>query len=187
LHDMLDTRLGRELRERVPKTVPDFARQRRELLQSVHLALVEHIAGKSVEEQLAKLFQETSARLRVPAGVAAVGGIAALIAAMSSAAVADVTGVIAATAAITGTLLAFRQRRKILRTYETQMEAKCSELVQAVEQQLNRAIELFYGEITTAFQPLAAFCVAQRRIYEPILQRADELKVAFDRLAAELS
>jgi GTPase Era involved in 16S rRNA processing len=186
LHDMLDTRLGRELREQVPKTVPDFARQRRELLQSVHLALVEHIAGKSVEEQLTQLFQETSARLRVPAGVAAVGGIAALIAAMSSAAVADVTGILAATAAVTGTFLAFNQRRKILRTYETQMEIKCSELVKAVEEQLNRAIELFYGEITIAFQPLAAFCVAQRRIYEPILQRADELKIALDRVAAEL-
>ena len=111
---------------------------------------------------------------------------AALIAAMSSAAVADVTGLLAATAAITGTFLAFNQRRKILRTYETQMEAKCSELIQAVEQQLNRAIELFYGEITTAFQPLAAFCVAQRRIYEPVLQRADELKIVFERLAAEL-
>jgi GTPase SAR1 family protein len=187
LHDMLETRLGRELREQVPKTLPDFARQRRELLQSVHLALVEHIAGKSTEEQLTQLFQETSARLRMPAGVAVAGGIAALIAAMSSAAVADVTGILAASAAITGTFLAFRQRKKILRTYATQMEGKCSELTQAVEQQLNRAIELFYVDLTAAFQPLAAFCVAQRRLYEPLLRRGEEVQLKFEAVAARLN
>jgi GTPase SAR1 family protein len=187
LHDMLETRLGRELRDQVPKTLPDFARQRRELLQSVHLALVEHIAGKSTEEQLAQLFQETSARLRMPAGVAVAGGIAALIAAMSSAAVADVTGILAASAAITGTFLALMQRKKILRAYGTQMEGKCSELTQAVEQQLNRAIELFYVDLTAAFQPLAAFCVAQRRLYEPLLRRGEEVQLKFEAVAARLN
>jgi len=92
-----------------------FARQRRELLQSIQLTLSERVSGKTVEEQLAQLFRETSARLRVPAGVAAAGGIAAVIAAMTSAAVADVTGVLAASAAIIGTIVALSQRRKILR------------------------------------------------------------------------
>ena len=49
LHDMLDTLLEKELRSQVPKTIPDFARQRRELLQAVHLALLERVSGKSVE------------------------------------------------------------------------------------------------------------------------------------------
>jgi GTPase Era involved in 16S rRNA processing len=187
LHDILDTRLGDELRTQLPKTVPDFARQRRELLQSIHLTLIEHIAGKSVEEQLAQLFRETSARLRLPAGIAVAGGIAALIAAMSSAAVADVTGVLAASAAIAGTFLAFGQRRKILRTYEAQMETKCSELIRAVEQQLNRAIDLFYNEILTAFRPLAAFCVAQKQVYDPLLRRGDEIQSKLDALATRVS
>jgi ethanolamine utilization protein EutP (predicted NTPase) len=187
LHDMLDTLLARELRTQVPKTIPDFVRQRREILQSVRLALIERVAGKSVEEQLAQLFHETSARLRVPAGVAAAGGIVALIAAMSSAAVADVTGLLAASALVAGTIVAFAQRKKILRAYAQQMEAKCSELVQTVEKELTRAIELFYGEISLAFQPLAAFCVAQRRMHEPMLERADELQRKLDALASRLS
>src|SRR5205809_7576274 len=99
---MLDTLLEKELRSQVPKTIPDFARQRRELLQAVHLALVERVSGKSMEDQLAKLFEETSNRLRVPAGVAAAGGIIALIAALSSASIADVTGILAASAAVIG-------------------------------------------------------------------------------------
>jgi hypothetical protein len=170
----------------VPKTIPDFARQRRELLQSVHLALVERVSGKSVEEQLAKLFEETSARLRVPAGVAAAGGIVALIAAMSSAALADVTGILAASAAVVGTIVALRQRKKILSAYETQMQAKCVELVQTIEQQLARAVDLFYAEVTAAFQPLQAFCIAQRRQYEPSLERTEELRKIFEALAARL-
>lgn len=186
VHDLLETRLGGELRDQLPKTPPDFARQRRELLQAVRLALVEHVAGKSVEEHLAKLFAETSARLRLPAGVAAVGGIATVIAAMMSAAVADVTGVLAASAAVAGTFVALTQRKKILRTYETQMDAKCAELVRAVEDQLKRAIDIFYKEIVVAFEPLAAFCVAQRRIYQPLLERAEELRSRFDGLVSRL-
>jgi hypothetical protein len=101
--------------------------------------------------------------------------------------VADVTGILAASAAITGTFLAFRQRKKILRTYGAQMEGKCSELTQAVEQQLNRAIELFYVDLTAAFQPLAAFCVAQRRLYEPLLRRSEEVQLKFEAVAARLN
>jgi hypothetical protein len=187
LHDMLDTLLEKELRTQVPKTIPDFARQRRELLQAVHLALVERVSSKSVEELLVQLFAETSARLRLPAGVAAAGGIVALIAAMSSAAVADVTGLVAAGAVVASAMVALTQRKKILRAYQTQMETKCVELTQAIEQQLNRAIELFYNEVATAFHPLEAFCIAQRRDIEPVLQRAEELGRNMDALASRLA
>ena len=187
LHDMIDQQLARDLKTQVPRALPDFARQRRELLQSIQLTLSERVSGKTVEEQLAQLFRETSARLRVPASVAAAGGIVAVIAAMTSAAVADVTGVLAASAAVIATIVAFSQRRKILRTYEQQMEARHSELMQAIEQQLNHAIDLFYKEVSTAFQPLSAFCVAQRRTCEPFLYRAEDLQRSFVGLASRLS
>lgn len=183
LRDMIEAHLAGELQAQVPKTAPDFARQRRELIQSIQLALVERVSGKNVEEQLAKLFHETSARLRVPAGVAAAGGIATAIAAMMSAAVADVTGVLAATAAVTGTIMAITQRKKILNAYQTQMASNCSELVKSIEQQLAHAIELFYKEVSTAFQPLTAFCAAQRQTFEPLLRRTEEIQKTFEKIA----
>lgn len=186
LRDMIDTHLASELHAQVPKTMPDFVRQRRELLQSIQLALAERASGRAVEEQLAKLFRETSARLRLPAGVAAVGGIAALIAALSSAAVADVTGILAASAAVIGTIVALRQRKKILNSYQQQMTSKCSELLHAIEQQLSHAIELFYQEVSVAFQPLAAFCVMQRQTCEPLLRRTETLQETFDKLTTRL-
>jgi hypothetical protein len=153
----------------------------------VHLALVERVSGKSIEEELRQLFRETSARLRVPAGLAAAGGVITVIAALSSAAVADVTGVLALSAAVAGTVVAVSQRKKILKAYETQMEIKCGELVQAIEQQMARAIDLFYAEVATAFHPLQAFCMAQRRQFEPLLQRTEELRRTFDALTSRIN
>ncbi|MFL6594221.1 MAG: dynamin family protein, partial [Chthoniobacterales bacterium] len=156
LQDTIEAQFASEGKTHFGKTIPDFARQRRELLQSIELTLVERIAGKGVEEQLAKMFSESAAWLRVPAGVVAAGGIATILAAMISASVADVTGIIAASAAALGTVFAFTQRRKILKTYEAEMETKRAELTRAIEQQMEHAIDLFYKEISTAFEPLAA-------------------------------
>ncbi len=187
LSDMLQTLFERDLREQLPRNIPDFARQRRELLQSVQLTLMERASGKMIEEKLTQLFQETSARLRIPAGVAAAGGLIAVITAMSSAAVADVTGVLAASAFIAGTFVAISQRKKILASYDTQMRAKCSELVNGIERQLSAALELFYAEIASAFHPVQAFCVAKRKQFEAPQKQAEELKKEFESLGARIS
>ena len=176
LQDTIEAQFASEGKTRVTKTVPDFARQRRELLQSVELTLVERIAGKGVEEQLTRIFAESATWVRVPAGVAAAGGLATILAAMIHASVVDVTGVIAGSALVVGTFFALGQRRKILAAYQKEMDAKRTELTAAIEQQMEQAIELFYREIATAFEPLAAFCVTERQRYEPLLSRVEELK-----------
>ena len=109
-----------------------------------------------------------------------------LIAAMSSAAVADVTGIVAISAAAAGTFVAFGRRRKILAEYHRQMETKREELVAAIEQQLRHAIDLFYAEIGSVFQPLRAFCAAERKRYDPILGRVREIEKTFAELSVEL-
>ena len=119
-------------------------------------------------------------------GVAAAGGIITVIVAMTSASVADVTGVLAASAAVIGTIVAFTQRRKILSAYDKAMETKREELIQAIEQQMKHAIDLFYKDIAVAFEPLAAFCTAERKRCEPLLQQADGLKDLFGGLSRRL-
>ncbi|CAN5618258.1 dynamin family protein [soil metagenome] len=178
LHDMLELQFASDTKNRFA-AIPDFAQQRRELLQSVQLTLVERIAGKGVEERLARMFAESAAWLRIPAGVAAAGGIATVLAAMISASVADVTGIVATSALALGTFFAFAQRRKVLDAYHKEMDAKRIELSRAIEGQMEHAIDLFYNEVATAFQPLALFCETERKRYEPLLQRIDELSRAF--------
>jgi GTPase SAR1 family protein len=186
LSDMLQTLFERDLREQLPRNIPDFARQRRELIQSVQLTLMERASGKMIEEKLTQLFEETSTRLRVPAGVAAAGGLVAVITAMSSAAVADVTGVLAASALIAGTFVAISQRKKILAAYDAQMKEKCSELVKGIERQLAGAVELFYAEIASAFHPVQAFCAAKRKQFEAPQKQAEELKKEFESLGTRI-
>jgi hypothetical protein len=187
LHDMIDQQLASASHAQIPQRIPDFARQRRELLQAIQLAVVERIAGKSIEEQLTQIFHETSNRLRLLAGVATTAGIVALIAAMESASVAAaLTGLLAAAAAVIGIIVAFMRRQKIQRAYRQQVESKRSELVSAIGQQFAHAIDQFYKEVSTDSQPLASFCLAQRRIYEPLLKRVGELQRTFDGLKSRL-
>ena len=186
LQDMIETKFDSGGKDRMSRAMPDFARQRRDLLQSIQLTLVERIAGKGVEEELARMFRETATWIRLPAGVAAAGGIVTVIVAMSSAAAADVTGVLAASAAIIGAVVAFTQRRKILATYGFEMETKRLELIRAIEEQMNHAIALFYQEISVAFAPLAAFCTVERKRYEPLVEKAEKLKETLAGLRARL-
>ena len=184
LQDTMESEFKGDARIQLSQTIPDFARQRRELLQSIELTLVERVAGRGMEAQLERMFRETATWLRVPAGVAAAGGIVTVIAAMSSAAVADVTGIVAASAFVAGTLVAFGRRRKILSEYHRQMELKREELVAAIEQQLHHATDLFYGGV---FQPLRAFCASERKRYDPLLNRVREIEKTFAELSGELS
>ena len=187
LQDTIEAQFAANVKSRVAKTVPDFARQRRELLQSIQLTLVERATSKGSDEYLADMLQETGIWLRFPAGVAAGGAIVALIAAMSSAAVADVTGILAASAAAVGTAFVFGRRRKILNAYRAQLEEKRSTLLRAIEEKLLSAIELFYHEIVIAFQPLETFCLAQRKTYEPLLERIEMLRKKFAGLKSQLA
>lgn len=187
LLDTIESQFKGDSRLTFGQTIPDFARHRRELLQGIELTLVERIAGRDMEAQLERMFRETTTWLRLPAGVAAAGGIAAIIAALSSAAVADVTGIVAASAAVIGSLVAFGRRRKILSEYHRQMGTKREELVAAIDQQLRHGIALFYTEIGSVFQPLRAFCAAERRRYDPLLDRVRELEKTLAQLAAEMA
>ena len=187
LQDTMENQFKGDPRVQLNQTIPDFARQRRELLQSIELTLVERIAGRGMEAQLERMFRETTNWLRVPAGVAAAGGIVTLVAAMSSAAVADITGIVAASAVVVGTFVAFGRRRKILSEYHRQMDAKRGELVAAIEQQLQHAIDLFYTEIGSVFSPLRAFCAAERRRFDPLLSRVREVEKTLAVLSAEIA
>src|SRR5205823_4383538 len=55
LQDMIDTYFGGGAKSQAPRTPPDFARQRRELLQSIQLTLAERSGGNAIEEQTGEI------------------------------------------------------------------------------------------------------------------------------------
>jgi hypothetical protein len=118
--------------------------------------------------------------------VAAAGGIATVIAALTHTALLDVTGTVAGLAALTGTLYAVWRRRKILRQYRDQMNEKRRDLTRAVESQLNHAIEAFYHEVGLTFSPLESFCESESKRQLPLRERIEVLDQALGALKSQL-
>jgi GTPase SAR1 family protein len=175
LQDKVNVQFGSETKKQVRAAVPGFLTQRQEILQRLQLTLVEQMSDARIKEQLQALFGETARWLRVPTGMAAAGGIATVIAALTHTALLDFTGTVAGLAALTGTLYAVWRRRKILREYRDQMDQKRGDLTRAVETQLNHAIEAFYHEVGLTFSPLESFCDSESKRHAPFKDRLDKL------------
>jgi tRNA U34 5-carboxymethylaminomethyl modifying GTPase MnmE/TrmE len=184
LHEELQRHFSGETRAAL--SLPDFARQREELLRRLELTLLEHGTGEKVDQQLGKLFEETAQWLRVPAGVAAAGGLATLVAVLAHVAVVDVTGSIAGAAALLGTVVAVFKRQQILAEFRRQMHEKRETVLAGISDHLRHSLERFYQDLAGTFQPLKTFCETQRRLYAPMISRLDQIETALARSSVEL-
>src|ERR1700733_7133665 len=175
LQDKVNVQFGSETKKQVRAVMPGFLAQRQEVLQRLQLTLLEQMSDAKIKEQLQSLFGETTRWLRVPTSVAAAGGIATVIAALTHTALLDVTGTVAGLAALTGTLYAVWRRRKILRQYREQMNEKRRDLTRAVESQLIHAIDAFYHEVGLTFSPLESFWESESKSNAPLRDRIESL------------
>lgn len=184
VHETLQKSFATEFRS--PAGAPGFLKERNELLQRIELTLLERMSNREAQQEMSRLFAETAAWLRVPAGVAAVGGIATIAAALAHLAIVDVTGTIAGVAAVFGTTVALIKRNKIIAQFQKEMANRREEVLAPIEDQLRHAIEMFYRELKTVFEPLQNFCSTQRQVYEPMLVRIKQLEETFGKCAADL-
>jgi small GTP-binding protein len=187
LQDKVNIQFGSESKKQVRAVMPGFLTQRQEVLQKLQLTLLEQMSDDKIKEQLQSLFGETARWLRVPTSVAAAGGIATVIAALTHTALLDVTGTVAGVAALTGTLYAVWRRKKILRQYRDQMNEKRRDLARAVESQLNHAIEAFYQEVGMTFSPLENFCDSEFKRHAPLRERIESLDLSFGSIKSQLA
>jgi GTPase SAR1 family protein len=186
LQDKVNAHFDSDTRKQVRSAVPGFVNQRGVILQKLQLTLLEQMSDAKIKQQLQEWFGETARWLRVPAGVAAAGGIFTIIAALAHAAILDVTGTVAGLAAFTGTVYAVFRRRHILREYRLRMDEKRRELAGAVESQLRHAITAFYHEVSQTFAPLESFCQAETQRHLPLQERAMEIEKSFLEIKSQL-
>lgn len=186
LQDKVSVQFASETKKQVRAVMPGFITQRQEVLQRLQLTLLEQMSDDKIKEQLQSLFGETARWLRVPTSVAAAGGIATIIAALTHTALLDVTGTVAGVAALTGTLYAVWRRRKILRQYRDQMNDKRRDLTRAVETQLHHAIDAFYQEVGLTFSPLESFCETEAKRHAPLREQINSLDKAIGAIKAQL-
>ena len=184
MHDLLENQLSTNLQKEARQSSPDFTGERRELSQSIQTAVTDILASKSLQEQVARSFSQTSIRLRV------VGGIIVLAAAV--AALVNIPNVsrssiaVVAVGAILAIVLAFNHWRKVLRDYERQLNPKRTGLTQTLEKQFAKAIDSFCAEMGKKFRSLAEICQTRLRDYQPRSEQANELETKLAELKSRL-
>ena len=186
LQDKVHAQFDSDTKKQVRPAVPGFLSQRGIVLQKLQLTLLEQMSDAKIKQQLQEWFGETARWLRVPAGVAAAGGVFTIIAALAHTAILDVTGTVAGLAAFTGTVYAVFRRRHILREYRRRMDEKRRELAGAVETQLRHAITAFYHEVGQTFAPLESFCQAETQRHLPLQERAIEIEKSLLEIKSQL-
>ena len=171
-----------------PPSPPGFSNEREELLKRIEGTLTERMSNEKIEEQMTRLFSETSSWLRLPAGVAAAGGIAAIVGAvLAQTLIWEVAAVMAGVATIFGTAIAVAKRNQITAEFRSQMARKREEVLAPIEDHLRKAIAIFYEELEATFQPLQTFVAAQEKIYDPVLARLKQLDENFAKVSSQLN
>jgi len=184
--DLLENQLSPDLQKEARQSVPDFAGQRRELSESIQAAYIDILAGKTLQEQLARSYSQTALWLRVVVAIIAIAGAVAFFTRARSATAAMAALMVAGIGVVIAVFLAFNPRRKVLRDYERQFSPKRTEFSQTLEKQFAKAIDAFCAEMAKKFRKLSEICQTRRRRYEPWSQRAEGLQAKLTELKPRL-
>ena len=185
MQDLLENQLSADLQKEARQSVPDFAGQRREFSESIQTAFIDILAGKVLQERLARSYSQTSISLRIIVAIIIIAGTVAVFTKTQSVVAASAL-VIAGIGGITAIFLAFNHRRKVLRDYERQLFPKRTEFTQTLEKQFAKAIDSFCAEMAKKFRSLSEICQTRLRRYQPWLRRADDLEPKFAELKSRL-
>src|SRR6266849_2279526 len=80
MQDLLENQLSADLQKEARQSVPDFASQRREFSESIQTAFIDILAGKDLQERLARSYSQTALSLRVVVAIIAIAGAVAFFA-----------------------------------------------------------------------------------------------------------
>ena len=185
LHESIQKTFAAEVP--APPAPPNFINERDQLLKRIELTLIERMSGSAVEDQMTRMFNDAATWMRLPACIAVVAAAATIAAALANhIAIVDTAGAVALAAILSGAAVAVVKRNRILTEFRKQMSEKREAILSPVEDHLRHAIALFYQELGATFQPLQAFCAAQRKIYDPVLTRLKQLEDTFANIASRL-
>jgi len=186
MQDLLENQLSPDLRKRARPNIPDFAGQRRELSDAIQRAFIHILAGKSLQERLARTFSCASISLRIVTALIGMAAVTAGFLKSRNPIIALIAAIIAAIGMLILIFLMFNHRRTILRDYERELDPKRTEFKRALEEQFGKAIDSFCAEMAKRFQSLADVCRTQRARYEPSSRRIAELQTRFAELKPRL-
>jgi small GTP-binding protein len=186
MQDLLENQLSADLQKEARQSVPDFAGQRRELSESIQTAFIDILAGKALQERLARSYAQTSISLRLVVALILIAGTVAGLTRTRSPIIAVAALVVAGVGALAAIFLAFNHRRKVPRDFERQLSPKRTEFTQTLEKQFAKAIDSFCAEMAKKFRSLSEICQTRLRRYLPWSEHADELETKLTELKSRL-
>ena len=186
MQDLLENQLSADLRKQTRQNIPDFAGQRRELSEAIQTAFMEILAGKSLQERLARSFARSSLWLRTVTALITIAATGAVLFRASNAMVALGAAAFVVIGLLALLLLAFYHRQRILRDYERELDPKRTEFRRELETQFGKAIDSFCTEMAKRFKNLSDLCRTERARYEPWAQRVKEIQSKFGGLKPRL-
>lgn len=184
--DLLENQLSSDLQKQARQSVPDFASQRRQLSDSIQTAYTDILAGKELQEQLARSYSQTAASLRIVVTLVVLGVAIGFLVAGKNALASMFAFIVAGLGLLVAIFLAFNHRRRVRNDYEGQFSPKRAEFSKRLEEQLTGAIDTFCAEMAKKFQELRGICLTGRRRYEPWSQGAGELQTKLTELKPQL-
>lgn len=184
LHDTIDDQLITDAKHKVPHAGPDFAQQKRDLLDAVTRALSQNLTGDL--SKIVRLLTKLSGSLRALLVIAGLGAVLAVVTIKFSSGLAAVFALLAVCAASAGAVVAWRGREMILRAYAQAKDVQMRELRNVLTEHFKHAIDAFHDTVLEKLQPLIEHCEVQRRSCEPLLRRAEELQRALGKLSSRL-
>ena len=186
MQDLLENQLSSGLQKEARQSVPDFASQRRDLFETIQSAFIDILAGKDLQERLARSYSQTALSLRIVVALMAIAGTIGALTFSKN----ELFGIIAGCVMVLGAMivmfLAFNHRRKVRRVYEESLSPKRAEFSKTLEQQFATAIHAFCGEMDRKIHDLREVCATRRLRYEPWSQHAQEVQRKFTELKPRL-
>src|SRR2546423_6128450 len=162
MQDLLENQLSSDLQKEARQSVPDFASQRRDLFETIQSAFIDILAGKDLQERLARSYSQTALSLRIVVALMAIAGTLGALNFSKN----ELFGIIAFSVVVLGAVivmfLAFNHRRKVRRVYEQSLSPKRVEFSKTLEQQFAKAIDGFCGEMDRKFHDLREICGTRR-------------------------
>ena len=186
MQDLLENQLSPDLQKEARQSVPDFASQRRELSETIQAAFIDILAGKDLQEQLARSYWQTALSLRIVVALTAIAGLVWGLLFTKNSLFGAIAFVVTGLGTLTAIFLAFNHRRMVRRVYEEALSPKRAEFSKNLEQQFAKAIDAFCAEMAKKFQDLSELLATRRRRYEPWSQRAQELESKLNELKPRL-
>jgi hypothetical protein len=186
MQDLLENQLSPDLQKEARQSVPDFASQRRELSETIQAAFIDILAGKDLQDQIARSYSQTALSLRIVIAVTVISGTAGALLLSKNAFFGTIAFAMAGLGVLIAILLAFNHRRMVRRVYEGVLSPKRAEFSKNLEEQFAKAIDSFCAEMGKKFHDLRELLMTRRRRYEPWSQQAQELQTTLDELKPRL-